>query len=214
MRRELLDGFQAAGHEVILAPTYTHIEQHLSGTHLDSLLIWSDKISVGGLPATLERFAPMVPTYVLEERPSLLAIVRSLRAGVADYIRMPCHFPEILARVERGWGSQDREMLAVGRISLDERDALARIETRAIILTSREALILGALMRSPDTTVSRDDIHRVTGITRDRPGMVDSYLKKLRKRHPYLREHIKTVYGRGYLLESDGKEGGYRSSSD
>jgi DNA-binding response OmpR family regulator len=33
---------------------------------------------------------------VLEERPSLLAIVRSLRAGVADYIRMPCHFPEIL----------------------------------------------------------------------------------------------------------------------
>ncbi|HER26920.1 MAG TPA: response regulator [Rhodospirillales bacterium] len=61
---------------------------------------WAQAGPLGSLEF-IERYGGLMPVLILTRHAVLIDVVQSLRAGAADYIRLPCFFPEILARVER-----------------------------------------------------------------------------------------------------------------
>ena len=163
-----------------------------------------DAVLIDWRPETLafiERHGGLVPVLVLSRHGALLDVVRSFKAGAADYLRQPCYFPEILARVERARSTaRVEERLSLGSLSLDVASGVAHIDGVSVPMTEREARMLAALIRCPEQPVAREALLRVAGITRAKPTIVESYIKQLRQRHALLRRCVRTRYGRGYVF--------------
>jgi len=149
----------------------------------------------------IKRYGGILPVLVLSSHNVLIDVVQSLKSGAADYIRSPCFFPEILARVQRAQAALPlRKTLTIGKLALDVESGVAHIEQVSLQLTKREARILAALMRCPEQAVSREALMRVADITDAKSTIIESYMKLLRQKHPYLRYSILTRYGQGYVF--------------
>lgn len=195
LRLDLTDAFCAEGYAV---SPYTDLR--LAAAAVDRcapeaiLLDW-----MPGSLAQVERYGGLVPILMLTAHGPLLDVVRCLRAGAADYMRLPCHFPEVLARVERARATTTtHRRVSLGPVCLDVAGGEACIDGERVALTEREARMLAALMRCPGHPVAREALMRVAGITTAQATIVESYIKKLRKRHALLRHCLRTRYGRGY----------------
>lgn len=152
----------------------------------------------------VERYGGLVPVVIFSHRNVLFDIVGALRAGAADYIRESAYFPEILARVEKARTTAPAsQRVAVGNLVLDVESGVARIDQEPVRMTPREARMLAAMIRCPERAVSREALMRVAGITAAKATIVESYMKQLRKRHPLLRDSIRTRYGQGYSFSPE-----------
>lgn len=194
-RLELSQAFEGEGYEVLTVED-TKLAAHALGQGCpDAILMnWLPSLSF------IERYSGLLPVLVASRHHTLLDVVQSLRAGAADYIRLPCYFPEILARVERAQAEAPTRRLSIGGFSLDTAHAIAHIDGGAICLTKREARVLSALVRCPERPVSREALMRAAGIGDAKSTIIESYIKQLRKRHPLLRRAIRTSYGQGYAF--------------
>lgn len=201
-RLELCDAFRDQGYQVATYADMRLAEYAIKEQgHPD--LVLTDWLDRGGMSTRnfVERYAGLLPVLVHSAHSALIDIVQSLRAGAADYIRHPCFFPEILARMERAQAySSTTRRLEAGRISLDAGAGVAQIDGETVLMTIREAAILSALLQCPDQPVSRDTLMRIAGIRKARPTIIESYIKQLRKKHRILRTAIRTKYGQGYLF--------------
>lgn len=149
----------------------------------------------------VRRYSGIMPVLVLTKHNVLLDVVSALKAGALDYVRLPCFFPEILARLQRGGATLNRgEVMRLGGLSLDLAKSQISIDGEGISLSDREARMLAALMRNPGQPVSREALMRVAGITKAKPTIVESYIKQLRKRAFIFQSAIKTHYKKGYSL--------------
>lgn len=196
-RRELAEALREEGYRVSL---YQSFELAHYAMKLDS----PETVLMDFRGETLDfikSYGGLLPIFVLSERQALMEVVTVLREGAADYIRLPCYFPEILARIERNLPQQPiARPVTVGDICLDAASGMLKVESETLTLSKRESLILAALMRCPDNPVTRDKLMRVAGITNARTTIVESYIKTLRKCHPRLRQAIRTRYGGGYVF--------------
>jgi DNA-binding response OmpR family regulator len=200
-RMELCEAFREQGYRVtgyadMRLAEYAMKEQ----SHPDLILTdWLDRESVGSTLVFVERYAGLVPVLVHSAHSLLINVVQSLKAGAADYIRQPCYFPEILARLERAQThSSHTRRIDVGRVSLDVGSGVAHIDGQTIQMTEREACILAVLLRCPEHSINREDLMRAAGIRKAKPTIIESYIKQLRKRHDHLRRSVRTRYGKGY----------------
>jgi len=206
-RLELAEGFRDQGYEVACFED-ARLAAHTLGFECPSavLINWAQ----GGPLSCLEfveRYGGLLPVLVLTPHNVLIDVVRSLRAGAADYIRTPCYGPEILARVQRAQAaSPTSRRLSIGGLSLDVESSVAHIENETLHMTVREARILAALLRCPERPINRQALMRVAGITNVKPTIIESYIKQLRQKHPLLRRCIRTQYGRGYAFYPEGEE--------
>lgn len=173
--------------------------QALSHQSPDAVLInWTQSAPLTSL-AFVERYSGLVAVVILSRHDVLIDVVESLRAGAADYMRQPCFFPEVLARVERARASSfTTRRLSVGKLSLNVAGSVAHIGDDVVRMTDREARILAALIRCPERAVSREGLMRASGIGTAKPTIIESYIKQLRKRHAVLRRCVQTKYGQGY----------------
>ena len=85
------------------------------------------------------------------------------------------------------------------------------VRGREVHLTRSEFDLLAALGRRPGTVVSKDDLARAVGAGPGRAGhrAVEVHIANLRRKLGEGREHpptIRTVRGRGYLLEREAAE--------
>lgn len=201
-RLELAEGFQEQGYKV-----YFYQDARLAAHSLGYenpvavLLNWPQSGPLDALEF-IERYGGLLPVLVMSGRNVLIDVVQSLRAGAADYIRVPCHFPEILARVERA--AEDlpaaHNRVSLGKVSVDVVSAVLHIEHTVTRITPREARLLVALMRCPERPLPRSALMRTMGIAKTaKPSIIESYVKQLRKRHVLLRKCIRTRYGQGYV---------------
>lgn len=167
----------------------------------DAILInWMQPPPLSSL-AFVERYGGLMPVLMLTGHSVLIDIVQSLRTGAADYIRLPCYFPEILARVERAQTAAPTDKrLSIGSLTLDVGSGVAHIENNTVRMTAREARILAALIRCPERPISRDALMRVAAITDAKSTIIESYVKQLRRKHPLLRRCVRTRYGQGYAF--------------
>jgi len=200
-RLELTEGFQEQGYTVYVYQDARLAAHSLGYENPIAVLLNSPQSGPLSCLEFIERYGGLLPVLVLSPNASLLNVVQSLRAGAADYMRVPCHFPEILARVERA--AEDlpaaHNRVSVGKVSVDVVSAVLHIEHTVMRITPREARLLAALMRSPERPIHRSALMRTMGIAKTaKPSIIESYIKQLRKRHPLLRRCIRTKYGQGY----------------
>ncbi len=200
-RLELADAFRDQGFEVSEYENTEYAVYALGQQSPDVIVMnWMQASPLTSLEF-VERYGGLMPVLILTSHNVLIDVVRSLRAGAADYVRAPCYFPEILARVESAQAtSLTSRQVSIGSLSLDVGSAVAHVGTDTVRMTAREARMLAALIRCPERAISRDALMRVAGITGVKPTIVESYIKQLRKRHSLLRRCVRTKYGQGYAF--------------
>ncbi|MEM9034497.1 MAG: response regulator transcription factor [Actinomycetota bacterium] len=127
-------------------------------------------------------------------------------AGADDYLRKPFSPAVLQARVQallrRAPNPRREAVLERGRVRLDPTSRTCSLDGRPVELTSREAQLLEALLRSDDAPLGRlallDEVwgHDFDGD----PNVVDVYVRYLRGKVG--RETIENVRGVGYRVRA------------
>lgn len=131
---------------------------------------------------------PELPVLVVSARAGVPAKVAALDAGASDYLAKPFAFDELLARVRARLRRQARrEELAPASpgFTLDGATrALVWGDGRRTTLSEREFELLDYLLRSPNTTVSRERILSAVWQYQfdPRSNVVDVYVGRLRRK--------------------------------
>lgn len=146
------------------------------------------------------------PILFVTARDALEHRVEGLNLGADDYLVKPFAFEELLARLRarlrrRGHPLQ-AEVLQLGRIELDTTAHEVRIDGHSLTLTSREYLLLEALLRAGGRVVSRRQLWESAWETGGEPvsNVVDVYVGYLRNKLGDARGQLETVRGLGYRL--------------
>lgn len=124
--------------------------------------------------------------------------------GADDYLRKPFTPSVLVARIRallrRSHIPQTPNVIERGGISFDGHTNTCTVDAAPVALTTREAVLLGALLRTGDGPLSRDALLReVWGFDFDgNTNIVDVYIGYLRKKLG--RDRIENVRGRGYRI--------------
>ena len=158
-----------------------------------------------------------VPVLMLTARGDTHDRVRGLEMGADDYLPKPFDPAELAARVRailRRSVPQGplASAVAFGDIELDPGAREVRRGGAPIDLTTVEFDLLAALLRSPGTTISREDLVRNVLRREFSPfdRSIDTHVCNLRRKLGPLEdgsERIKGVRGAGYLYASPMKTG-------
>lgn len=174
---------------------------------------------------------PTLPIIILTGYATLESAIAAVRCGAADYLLKPVSIREIARAVQRAlqrsgegpWpetaslearvGEATPAVLEVGPLTLDLKSGYLTVRDperghREIELTSVEAAVLACLMRSPGEVVTHQMMARAVWNLPLDPGhpkdVIRVVVHRLRRKlesdpcHPTL---IRTVFGRGYVLE-------------
>ena len=146
-----------------------------------------------------------MPVLILTARDRWSDKVAGMDAGADDYVSMPFHMEEVLARVRallrRAAGHSTNE-IEVGPLRLDSRTSRVTINGTPVKLTSHEYRLLAYLMHHNGRVVSRTElIEHLYDQDFDRDSnTIEVFIGRLRKKIPT--DLIETVRGLGYRLGS------------
>jgi DNA-binding response OmpR family regulator len=193
-------------------------EQLARRHHPALLLLGQDLPLLDGLELcrTLRSASEDAPAiFILSSRPDELSKLLAFGAGADDYLALPMHPRELLARVKAalrrtGAGpAQLAEMHRCGPIELDPERREARAAGQPLALTSLEYELLAVFVAHPGRVFSREELlRRLAGFLRGEPfdRAVDIHVSNLRRKlRAALGEDapIETVRGVGYRLSGE-----------
>lgn len=168
-----------------------------------------------------------IPILFISARQSDEDILVALNIGGDDYIKKPYSLGILLAKVRvflkrlpRSGDAQppqeesaDSGMADVGsggcgeRISLDEGTFSACVDGKRVKLKSREFYLLKCLYENRNTIVTKEQLFtQVWGDSFFSDGTLNVHIRRLREKledNPGEPKWIKTVWGTGYLLETE-----------
>lgn len=139
--------------------------------------------------------------------------VAAFEAGVDDYVTKPHSMRELVLRVRalarrRGPTRPLADTLDLGTLRIDPAARRVEVGGDSPELTRRELDVLLFLAERAGRVSSRDDlVQRIWGETPESGRVVDTTVKRLRKKLGQVGGWIKTVRGVGYKLEP-GRGGG------
>jgi two-component system phosphate regulon response regulator OmpR len=156
-----------------------------------------------------------VPVVMLTAKGDEADRIVGLELGADDYIPKPFNPRELLARIKAvlrrssavpdAHSQTDRESITAGDFTLDYGTMSVECGGRKKELSKTEFRIMEALMKAPNTVLSRDTI---MNIARGRDIMsfersIDVHISKLRSKVEDIcgdKNRIKTVWGTGYMF--------------
>jgi two-component system copper resistance phosphate regulon response regulator CusR len=155
------------------------------------------------------------PVLFLTARDAVADRVRGLDAGADDYLCKPFAFDELLARVRALGRRRERPpaspVLEFGDIRVDLASQRTTRAGRPVELTAKEQALLVFFLRHPGQVLSRTRIYehvwdeQYDGLSNTLEVHVMELRRKLEAHGPRV---IRTLRGRGYVLESPtGEEG-------
>ncbi len=217
IRRGIVDSLKATGYVVWQA------ERADSGVELALTrpcdLVLLDLVLPGGdglsVLQQIHNEKPTLPVIILTARGEETDRVKGLKLGADDYVVKPFSVDELLARVEAVLrrsparpATHPTLKLPAGNIDWTTREIASSTGTRQS-LSERELALLDYLARHPGRPISRDELLR--GVWQiDAKGVstrtVDMHIARLREKIQDAgneSEVIKTIRGRGYMLDSN-----------
>lgn len=144
--------------------------------------------------------------------------VLGLNVGADDYITKPFVPVEVLARIRsqlRRYSrmdnrTEDKEVLTIGGISLDDRTKSVTVEGEPVNLTPTEYSILHLLMTNPGKVYSTKALYEAVWqeAVLGSEGSVAVHIRHLREKieiNPSEPRYLKVMWGQGYKLEGEKK---------
>ena len=144
--------------------------------------------------------------------------VLGLNVGADDYITKPFVPVEVLARIRsqlRRYSrmdnrTEDKEVLTIGGISLDDRTKSVTVEGEPVNLTPTEYSILHLLMTNPGKVYSTKALYEAVWqeAALGSEGSVAVHIRHLREKieiNPSEPRYLKVRWGQGYKLEGEKK---------
>jgi len=156
-----------------------------------------------------------VPVILLTAKSEIEDKVLGLTVGADDYITKPFVPVEVLARVRSQLrryallGSrpeQDKNLLTIGGITLDDRTKSVTVEGESVSLTPTEYAILHLLMKNPGKVFSTKTLYESVWqeAALGSEGAVAVHIRHLREKieiNPSEPRYLKVVWGQGYKME-------------
>ena len=149
---------------------------------------------------------PLLPVIFISARDKDLDRVLGLEMGSDDYLAKPFLPRELVIRVGRildrcyGARAREKQTFSIGNYRISQESRSVTENGTEIILTSKEADLLFALLSRAGSPLSRNTL-LTTIWGEDYFGsdrVVDDLIRRLRKKMPRL--NIETVYGEGYRI--------------
>jgi len=146
-----------------------------------------------------------VPVLILTARSGWSDRVDGLDAGADDYMVKPFHMPELSARVRamlRRKTGAINPVFSKGAVEFDTRRGRVMVDGFSVELTSQEVAVLSYLVHNAGRLISRTELsEHIYEYDGDRDSnTIAVFVNRLRKKlGPEL---IKTVRGRGYMIDS------------
>ncbi|MDC0288150.1 response regulator transcription factor [bacterium] len=217
IRRGIVDSLKATGHIVWQADRAdTGIEKAI-GKPCDLVLL--DLVLPGGhgldVLTEIRSQKPTLPVIILTAKGEEQDRIKGLRLGADDYVVKPFSVDELLARVEAvlrrspARSAQNPSLtLPNGEINWNSRELTSNTGLNQV-LSERECDLLNYLSKNPDRAIDRNEL--LQGVWQiDSKGVttrtVDMHIARLREKLSHVcgdKEAIKTVRGKGYMIESE-----------
>jgi two-component system cell cycle response regulator CtrA len=148
------------------------------------------------------------PVIILSGSSTVDAKVRTFTGGADDYITKPFHNDELVARIHaviRRSKGHAHSLIQTGDITVNLDSKTVEVNGARVHVTVKEYEILELLSLRKGTTLTKEVFlnHLYNGIDEPESKIIDVFVCKLRKKLAAAtngREHIETVWGRGYVL--------------
>jgi two-component system cell cycle response regulator CtrA len=133
-------------------------------------------------------------------------IVAALNAGADDYITLPFHKDELVARIHaivRRSRGHAQSIITTGNLAVNLDTKSVTVDGQSVHFTGKEFGALEFLSLRKGHTVTKDAIlsHLYGGLDEPEVKIVDVFICKIRKKLRAVGGHeIETVWGRGYVL--------------
>jgi len=156
-----------------------------------------------------------IPVLFLTQRDGESDIVQALDAGADDYLSKPARPAELIARVNalvrRTHPEVEKKVLTFGAFEVDVQGRIIRLNGETLTLTDKDFDLTLFLFQNQGRLLTRELLlERVWGLSREiNTRTVDTHMSRLRRRlglNPDNGFRIKTIYQRGYRLETVNQE--------
>lgn len=188
-------------------------------TPMDLILLDVMMPVMDGVTATARiREFSNAPIILLTAKSETEDKVLGLNVGADDYITKPFVPVEVLARIRsqlRRYArmdsrTEDKEILTIGGISLDDRTKAVTVEGEPVSLTPTEYSILHLLMTNPGKVYSTKALYEAVWqeAALGSEGSVAVHIRHLREKieiNPSEPRYLKVMWGQGYKLEGEKK---------
>ena len=154
----------------------------------------------------LRRRNPAVPVLILSGREKAEEKVLGLDLGADDYLVKPFSLNELHARVRallrRGQGSAT-PLISYGGLNFDTVNRVASVDGQTLTLSVKETGMLEALLSRFGRVVSKERlVEQLYGYDQEvSHNAIEVYVHRLRKKLVGSSVTVRTLYGRGYLLD-------------
>jgi len=154
----------------------------------------------------LRRRNPTLPVLILSGREKPEEKVLGLDLGADDYLVKPFSLSELQARVRallrRGQGSATPH-ISYGELSFDTVSRIASVEGRMFPLSVQETGVLEALLTRFGRVVSKEQlVEQLYNYDQEvSHNAIEVYVHRLRKKLIGTGVTVRTLYGRGYLID-------------
>jgi two-component system, OmpR family, response regulator len=154
----------------------------------------------------LRRRNPTVPVLILSGREKPEEKVLGLDLGADDYLVKPFSVNELLARVRallRRGTAATAPLISYGSLTFDTIGRTAAVDGRALALSLHETGVLEVLLHRFGRVVSKEQLveqlyNYDSGVTQN---AIEVYVHRVRKKIGGAGLVVRTLYGRGYLLD-------------
>jgi two-component system OmpR family response regulator len=136
--------------------------------------------------------------------------VTGLDLGADDYLVKPFSLGELQARVRallRRGQSGSAPVLSYGALSFDTTNRSARVDGSALVLSIHEIGVLEVLLRRFGRVVSKEQlVEQLYSYDREvSHNAIEVYMHRLRKKIAGAGIAVRTLYGRGYVLDYENR---------